>query len=59
MQVLLDTDCSVPLLIQKTAEKLGIQLVEHEEPLIIESYTGQQVTEAGKFFTPQVRIRVN
>jgi len=51
VQVLLDTGCSVPLANKKTARALRIPMLKHEPAIRIENYTGQNVEEAGIFYT--------
>jgi len=46
VKVLLDTGCSIPLINQKTVEKLGLPLQRHNMAVPIENYTGQLVKGA-------------
>ena len=51
VKVLLDTGCSIPLLNQKTAQRLQIPLEKHRETRLVEDYTGQAVSGAGEEYT--------
>jgi len=49
--VLLDTGCSVPLINERTAERLRLQPIRHREQRTIENFTGQTVKGAGEYYT--------
>jgi len=51
VQVLLDTGYSVPLVSRKTARALQIPMLKHDPAIRIDNYTGQNVEEAGIFYT--------
>jgi len=55
--ILLDTGCSIPLINRKTAEKLGIELQEHNQTIPIENFTGQTVEGAGQYYTKPLLLR--
>jgi len=57
VRILLDTGCSIPLLNQKSAEKLGITLRQHNPIIPIENFTGQTVEGAGKYYTEPLLLR--
>jgi len=48
VRVLLDTGCSIPLINQRTVEKLRIPLLRHNSAIPIENFTGQPVKGAGQ-----------
>jgi len=43
VKALLDTGCSVALINEKTAKKLGLERLKHRKPHSIENYTGEAV----------------
>ena len=47
VRFLLDTGCLIPLINQRTVEKLGILLLRHNSVIPIENFTGQAVEGAG------------
>ena len=47
VRFLLDTGCSIPLIFQRTVEKLGIPLLRHNSVIPIENFTGQAIEGAG------------
>jgi len=49
VRTLLDTSCSIPLINQKTAKRLGIALQKHDQMIAIENFTGQTVEGAGQY----------
>jgi len=51
VRVLLDTGCSIPLINQRTVEKLRIALLRHNSAIPIENFTGQTVEGAGQYHT--------
>jgi len=51
LQVLLDTGCSVPLINKETMRKFRIPILRHNPAIHIENYMGQNVEEAGLFYT--------
>ena len=51
VQVLLDTGCSVALINQQTVGRRGLEQREHRQTRHIENYTGERVSEAGRFYT--------
>jgi len=57
VRVLLDTGCSIPLLSQKAAEKLGIALRPHDLTIPIENFTGQTVEGAGQYYTEPLLLQ--
>jgi len=57
VRILLDTGCSIPLLNQKTAKKLGIVLRQHNPVIPIENFTGQTVEGAGQYYTEPLLLR--
>jgi len=57
VRILLDTGCSIPLLSQKTAEKLGITLRQRNPIILIENFMGQTVEGAGQYYTEPLLLR--
>ena len=57
VRILLDTSCSIPLLSQKTAKKLGITLRQHNPIIPIENFTGQTVEGVGQYYTEPLLLR--
>jgi len=57
VRVLLDTGCSIPLINQGTAKKLGIALQKHSRTIPIENFTGQTVEGAGQYYTKPLPLR--
>jgi len=57
VKVLLDTGCSIPLINQKTAEKLGLPLHQHNLAVPIENFTGQLIEGAGQYYTESLLLR--
>jgi len=57
VRVLLDTGCSVPLVNKETAWRLQIPMLKHDSTIRIENYTGQQVKEAGIFYTKPLLLQ--
>jgi len=57
VRVLLDTGCSIPLINQRTVEKLGIPLQRHNLAIPIENFTGQLVEGAGGYYTKPLLLR--
>jgi len=57
VRILLDTGCSIPLLSQKTAEKLRITLRQHNPTIPIENFMGQTVEGAGQYYTEPLLLR--
>jgi len=57
VQVLLDTGCSVLLVNKKTARALQIPILKHDQAIRIENYTGQNVEEAGIFYTKPLLLQ--
>jgi len=55
--VLLDTGCSIPLINQKTVEKLGIPLRQHDMAIPIENFMGQTVEGAGQYYTEPMLLQ--
>ena len=51
IKVLLDTGCSIALINEKTAEKLGLERRKHKQADSIESFTGESVKGAGQYYT--------
>jgi len=51
VQILLDTGCSILLINQETAKKLGIALQKHDQTIPAENFTGQTVEGAGQYYT--------
>jgi len=49
--VLLDTECSVPLISEQTARHLQLRLLKHREQHLIENFTGQALEVAAEFYT--------
>jgi len=57
VRILLDTGCSIPLLNQKTAERLGITLQKHNQIIPIENFMGQPVEGAGQYYTESLLLQ--
>ena len=57
VKALLDTGCSIALINEKTAEKLGLERLKHRKPHSIENYTGEAVQGAGQFYTKPLRMQ--
>jgi len=57
VQVLLDTGCSVPLVNKITARALQLPMLKHDLAIHIENYTGQNVEEAGIFYTKPLLLQ--
>jgi len=57
VRVLLNTGCSVPLVNKETAWRLQIPMLKHDSTICIENYTGQQVEEAGIFYTKPLLLQ--
>jgi len=57
VKVLLDTGCSISLINQETAKRLGLGHILHAHPILIENYTGNTVPGAGQYHTPPVRLQ--
>jgi len=57
VKTLLDTGCSIPLINQRTIERLGIERKTYKNPRTIESFTGETVENAGKYYTGPLRLR--
>jgi hypothetical protein len=57
VQVLLDTGCSIPLINQKTADKLGVQLTRHQRERIIENFEGKRVQSAGQYYSEPLLLQ--
>jgi len=56
VRALLDTSCSIPLLNQKTAEKLGITVSRHDPAITIENFMGQMVEGVGQYYTESLLL---
>ena len=57
VRVLLDTGCSIALINQQTAERLGLKLLRHTRPVKIENYTGETVPGAGQYYTEPLQLQ--
>jgi len=57
IRTLLDTGCSIALINEKTVEKLGLRRKEHRQPRVIESFTGERVPKAGRYYVEACRIQ--
>jgi len=57
IKVLLDTGCSIALINERTAERLGLEQLKHRKPHSIESYTGEMVRGAGQFYTKPLQVQ--
>ena len=57
VRVLLDTRCSIPLINQRTVEKLGIPLQRHNLAVPIENFPGQLVEGAAQYYTKPLLLR--
>ena len=57
VKVLLDTGCSINLINQQTAMKLGLEKQKHNEARVIENFTGEKVIGAGQFYTNPMRLQ--
>jgi len=57
IQMLLDTECSIPNMSREWARKAQIQLLKREQKRSIKSYTGQTIPEAGKYYTQPILLQ--
>jgi len=57
VRTLLDTGCSIPLISQRTIEKLGIERKTHKNPRTIENFTGETVKNAGQYYTKPMQLQ--
>jgi len=57
VQALLDTGCSVALINERTVKQLGLEKKEHKQKHSIESYTGEPVPGAGRFYTKPMLLQ--
>jgi len=57
VHALLDTGCSVPLINQKTVEKLGIQPKNHKYPRKIMGFMGEEIKTAGQHYTEALSLQ--
>jgi len=56
-KVLLDTGFSISLINQRTVEKLGLPLQQHNLAVPIENVTGQLVEGAGQYYTKSLLLQ--
>ena len=57
VRTLLDTGCSIALINQATAEKLGVEQYQREKPRHIQNYTGEHVPGAGQYYTAPLLLQ--
>jgi len=57
VRTLLDTGCSIPVISQRTIEKLGIERKIHKNPRTIENFTGETVKNAGQYYTKPMQLQ--
>jgi len=57
VKVLLDMGCSISLINQETARRLGVRRIPQDDPIRIENYTGNAVPDAGQHHTPPVHLQ--
>ena len=57
VRALLDPGCSINLMNQRTADKLGILRKKHEKTRTVESFTGTIVQGAGQYYTEPMRLQ--
>jgi len=57
IRALLDTGCSIALINEQTARKLGLKQLKHQNPRKIENYTGKTVEGAGQFYTESLLVQ--
>jgi len=55
--MLLDTECSVPLINEQMARRLQLWLLKHEEQRLSENFTGQAVKGAWEFYTDRLVLQ--
>jgi len=57
VKTLLNTGCSIPLINQRTIERLGIERKTYKNPRTIESFMGETVENAGQYYTKPLRLQ--
>ena len=57
VRVLLDTGCSIALVNEKTVRQLKLGKREHQHQRTIESYTGEKVPGAGRYYTEVMKLQ--
>jgi len=57
VRILLDTGCSILLINQKMAGRLGIALRKHDQTIPVENFTGQTVEGAGQYYTEPLLLQ--
>jgi len=54
VKTLLDTGCSIPLINQRTVERLEMEGKTYKNPRTIESFMGETVENVGQYYTKPI-----
>lgn len=57
LKVLLDGGSELPILSFNKAQELKIEKIRHDEPRVLQAFTGAEVTDAGEFHTDSLVLR--